>query len=894
MSADKKNIELRLWAKLEADDAISKAPAVGQQIAAAFEKAFDGVGERIADRVFQELRAKLDQVNLLDSAAKYAKEIPGLPVDSLTKVPRIGEPAAQTSHGAKDPNPFGKGSEFGAGAYRGRRPGSVFDPLEQRYSRLEVGGSRLEDLFSTKRDRIFGLTNDNLDNTETTLRQINAYEEQRKRSKGVTPTMFGVTQERLNEADKTVSTLLTQNQDHQKSLKDSIDKLTQSLNKNSDELQTIRTKAASDPSSLTPAEQTRLGVFERMAADKAAKQTELTQLGQQEEKLLQDSTSIASTRAATPKTPWYRSTSKLGALGFGLDMVGQAANFASDFTLNRMRGQAGTAQVQGFGQRQMLEGDLEGMIATSRLGGVEAMEDRAAFSAYTDATGKVVQGVGKAGLGILGAVGAGAAAGAIGGSIVPGAGTLIGGVVGGLAAGALYQFAGQGVSTTLSGINDFMTIDAKKAEHMQAQVELQKLKDKEFMSVYMAGRNRSLNSYNASINLGSNQFEDFLYAGGRGGLLNYGASQGLAERQVTESLTKYAGGMGGVFDGKALLQSGAADYQIRQAMRLKSQGVSNIEDLGVAAFRGANLTGTPQQRIDDSLGIANDVAERLRRSGMDQAAVPQVINQISQQSQAPGMWDQAAYNAMAVAGRSENRSAPEITRMMNMQGSIMQSMNTGAGVEGLAKRRAISDIEREFKIDIKPEDELLFSLNTANQSDFERYVGKDKAAEAFQTYQQAQKSNLLDLTSNEFGGGEGGRRKAKAFLGSRYGDQTTSGARDAGELLERDRMPKYVAPPRSEDVPTQGQQQQMFEAKVDAAKVIAGFKTLDEVLPTLNQNFPVFVEHIERLSKSTSMPGGPGTDANVQTGQKPRSLRETQLPWETAAPKPAQRFTPRQ
>ncbi len=883
-------IELILAAKLDARDAVNDAPTVGQAISQSLERAFDGLGERIAEKIFRELKQGFSSFNLLDNTntasqrhgqAGLFTDPSGRDFQEVTSL-KPGKLSSSSSTGTDNPVPDrSSGGAIvdlnGPPQLQVRAPTVVDRAIQgERFPRKGMGPATIlsQYLRGLSPDKALGpgfdqVASEDAFSADATVRKVQAFRRMERAGIPIAQDQF-VGDDQLKRAQTTLKSDIALGASESKRLADVMEKLRSSLLENNEKLEKLKEKLASGEG-LTRGEKAEM----REATRTQARVEEQIDYVNQKSEMIDEASKAAEKNlgvvsgALSKPTRLQRFVSGPGIVGaeMGLNILGQTGQFISGYNMMSREGRTGSAMLENFTSRDTFEGNVDNLIATAKLGGETAARRRARFDVYTGALTKGAVGLGETILGGLSAVagttlmagGGAATATGIGAPVgVPTA--LLGGALtlGGAAA------VSKGVGTIYSGIEDVFKADSRTEQNMRTQQALKKLEDKEYMTMAMASRGTAISAFDTARGLGSDQFANFLYGGGVGGVVDSSSRFGLTAGETRQGLASYAQNIGGVYQGHNLLDTDAMKSRIIQGNLLKTQGFGSIENVTGAFYRGGQFT---RNLLEDMTGAADEsraLFNELKSSGMDQSQVNRLMEMTASDITGIGGREAASYNARVAAGGAQASgydTGPERSFLLSAQQNFMSQGNTGAGLEGLSKVRAIDDLEKRYGVNLSVADRMSLQLTTATPESLERMFGKSKRFQeegggkaAVSELQAGFKENRLALLSNALGGED----RAKVVAGLEAGARTTTELDMAGKaIFGGDVMPKEVMGPEAPPSDL-GRAEKVQAAKIDASQTVIGLQTMGDVLPLVNAGLDEMVKRLQKVSSDGMNPeGGP-------------------------------------
>lgn len=559
--------------------------------------------------------------------------------------------------------------------------------------------------------------------------------------------------------------------------------------------------------------------------------------------------------AAPANNPWYKTTKGLAIAGGVVAAAGVATNFVANYSSMKRSQDAGEADLSRFGSRDLMSKNYENIIATSRMGGEKALEEEAGFAVKTKAWGKSI--LGAAGVGLGGAMST----------------TLVGALAGvPLAVGSSALIA--------DGYKDMSQIDQRKADYMREQQTTQRFKDSEFNMMYKTSAGLARSSYSDSLDMGSDQYSHFLYGGGKGGILDRSKSSGLSYGQLLGNQRSYAQQMGTVHDGQMNLYGSGVQDSLVRLNKLQGEGFSNASGVAGAFYRGGAQTGDYAKMASTAADSAGKYYTDLKNSGMAEEAVPRLLQKLADQGGSLGSMDVAKYNMgnVAAAGQAAGdigNSAITSLRA-DMQEKIMSGSTSGTGVEGTAKAMVVDSFAKTLLAKtgktLSPEDATRFRRFGVSEQDYkDQGLSDSDSKKQFIEDQDSYKKNLLDLNSVTYGN----EKNAKTYMGLHWGVKTTAEQKVMDKQLDQmgSGFQNYkdipMARPSDPRPAVPGKQEQILDTSIDVSTTASGFKTLGQVIGTLNSGLPKLIESFETLSRIANG----GTSAPNSMATKPAAKK---------------------
>jgi hypothetical protein len=653
--ATSKEIEIILQAKLEQGNAVDSAKSLGQGISDAIERAFDGLGERIASKLILDMQTTLSSIKLSDVLGNSTQQGQQLSYQAQPSFTGF----STTQSGVMVPDYMNSSySSFGphAPAPNTKIPESLSD-AHQAASRSDsriLSSSGSNDSIPYRRSN-FGLNysytspfmgisgplsgemndargqanQENRIKMDEIATRFRAYDTLRK----VDPDtrLEPEFKKELTDLRQFSIGQISQNGSEIGELISKLRELREEISSNSEEVRAARNKSESD---RTESDRALISADDRLNSEKNEVFDQINARQNHSSNIARTVASVEGALSADEQIEQMNRIRKVrafagitGAVGLGMQAYGES-------DLVKSNAEAGRAQLQNANMRDYLSGNFENMIATQQLGGDEELQSRSLSNARWSAAGKMV-----AGLGTF----------ALGAAFSPTSLTGVGGIV---SAGAMAA----GASTMYDSYRDYMQLDSNAASQAEQLKRNQIIKNQEAMTGVRSSVNQSIYSYQTSQALGSTEISEDLYgslpAGKYGEGSAYRANQNSLRSTVVRSgLTNSAfdqlqanlyGSMGAVFPnvapaepGKEIeynangsprtpMRSDSVFNETANLARLQAQGFNNAAQIAGVLFNDNTEGGgdTDRQR---ALKEAGAMYTEAVRAGMDQLKIPHYL-----------------------------------------------------------------------------------------------------------------------------------------------------------------------------------------------------------------------------------------------------------------------------
>jgi len=840
-----KEIELILKARLEASDAEKDAVSVASKIGGAIEQAFNGLGSKIADRFADEFKQKIAQLDIFSFNNVNSGYSRGPALPGATHDPGQLQLGQQNAHLQQPITSHTNEQRVRSGAFSAgsAMPVPGYMPASRRgYGTATLLASQLPGMTGG-RDLMEGFGLDEAKSMDDKLSRFKYLQQMRSFNPSASAESVGLSNKELVDLKKEVTALgsaagqrlATGNFDQR------IDKLTQAL----DKLSVSYEKAIS-----TPADQR--SASERMIIEKyesaAGKTDALRQTKADLEGTIKDLGSQAKD-LPTAAVPWYRDRMRMGQ---GAVAAGEMMGFMGNANYSMLRGEMGAAQVAGMGTRDYMDKNWGGMLAAQFGGGYQGLQDKARFSAGMDIGGGLVSGVGQ---------------------------MVIGGATAKTGIGALVGI--NGIRQTMSSAKDMMEYESAVFNKMGMEQNLQYGKNKEFIDMYVKGRANQQGSYNEALGMGSEMYSNFLTGGGKGGVYDRSRQSGLSMESMRGSLRQYTAGMGGVYMGYNTMEDPLFQDAAVRGNFAKGKGFANVEDVSSAMFRGGSMGMSPAtdraRAIDESIGRYDS----YRGAGLEEGGSVQLLGSMAARANSGlDMSASAGYNADVAANFGANngmRNSNQLQFLNRTQNNMTDATNTGQGMMGIAKIRAVKDLEKRLGRKLTKEERYQVQLGTMGEESMARIMGLDPAKKGdlekvrseLGSWNQSLKKHGVDMYTQAVGGD----RKLGAMIYGREqgGANTGEEMYQASQLAtQEDGKPKEVLPgmdfTRGQKMPT-GKREQIQETGTEIDVLMNGIRTLNEGFNALETSAKDAAKRLDQLA------GNPIATAAEQEAMRSESAK---------------------
>jgi hypothetical protein len=239
-----------------------------------------------------------------------------------------------------------------------------------------------------------------------------------------------------------------------------------------------------------------------------------------------------------------------------------------------------------------------------------------------------------------------------------------------------------------------------------------------------------------------------------------------------------------------------------------------------------------------------------------------------------GMMGGAIYNAEQAIGAAQRTGSlgnPDAMSFLQNAQAGISAMGTNAnGVTGLAKVRAIKDLEKEYGVRLNETDVMKLQTLNASPEDLEKmmrdrgYSGPATGKNMYAKMDSKFKESLVDLYGTQMGDKEQG----KLMLAKELGARSFQDVEKVNSLLEMGLTPQEIQTVMQESSSPLGQKEAENQTSFSAAKAADGLSELSKVLPIVNKSFEEMIENFkkqkeevvqaENLRSALSAPGVAG------------------------------------
>jgi len=769
---------LNLVAELDEGSVQSDAARVANTIASTIEKAFEGLGQKIADNILKGVQGGTQAL------AGALVDPSGRPIPSNAGPLTTVQPVAAGAPGGAPVMPMPSSPSQWQGGYHSSYldmhafPNQTASNIRTQIQRDILGGGGGGSGGSV------GQESDpqalHTDIAYQRARQIKAM-----RDAGMNVELSGEEKEMFQGARSAGMASLGANREQQSKLGDEIEK----LNKNVIELQ----KAMNESVRMTDQERRAKGMDDPEKI-KAVQDTEKARLERMKQEMGQISQVSGAEAGRVKELGGILDGNRGGDFGRAIGIMSPIAMAAARAPGIFREADSASAATGNLESRSMAGGDLERIMAVQRLGGMDSLRTRGGLEA-----------AGMAGATMLGAVGSFAMGGPIGMMAGAGLGVSAFQQVAGFETGRrgaiesrigaemdqnqeLYSMNRAGRETAAGafseaqglgdvGMSGFLTGNTSSRavgrQMRNANMEWERQR-RENISLNAAGFNsRAVMSdaeKQSTMNSLGNQFNEASSMSIGGQSFNeYGIGQGLvAPGQVQGMLSNIARGSGGSFLGQRSLSQDPS--MIKNLIDTQAGGLGNTTDLFNSLNAGAS--GNTNMRGENAV-LVKDMFESAVSGGLDKARVGQALMTVVAQTQGMGSaamvgnkFDQAMGAAQNVFGKGGIEGAE-----MNLTQRTLGAMNQEAqgGVAGI---RAARDVMKEFGIKGDASAELLLAQGDASPAALERMgLSKEQAQKASKALSDAKLKEQQQFNKEMYGG-------------LQYGEELIAGAQSGAQNVE--------------------------------------------------------------------------------------------------------------
>lgn len=848
-----REIELVLKARLEASDASNDAANLGTQLGSAIEKAFDGLGEKLASKFAEEFKNKLSQSNLIPSMSGGQGAISGAPMQP----PQIGgtygsydiqaQIKARTNddgrwlYSASDnvdkvTNAIASG---GGSAGRSNAPGSYYNTPQ--FAPKTYGAATIlqnfQDEYGNRGNGSANVSRSEANALDDTVRRYRLFQQVSKVNPEFQLSNVGLNQEQVTQARERLTGLASSAASTlaNKDLDKKIELLTAALDKMGEKYE-----KASNKEEKTQADKDLIETYQRREGELHKTVKERADM----QGAVQSAAKAAQELPAEPMPESGFSRAGRFARGAGAAMVvaGEVGQMLSSWNYMGRRNDAYATDLDNYGVRQRLRGDNTGIVANALEGGTDEQKSRARSRAWGNFFSELTSGVGQLAVGAGGIAASGVAEVSSLGAATPLA--LAGAAVSG-------GVALNGVRTIGSSINAYRTMDERIAANLQQEQQAAMLKNEEFTRSFNYQRANRISGYNDAQAMGSDQLSSFLmgYDPNRPGdnVMNRNNGSGLSRDQLLGQQRRFAR-MGGVYNGVDSLTSDmAAQTGMTDLNFLTGQGFANAADTAVATFRGGGFTRA------EAIARTRDEYNGLRSAGLEETGLVDAFNArngFAQQGLDFG--GAASFGMRSAAGYAAANNMTEgfqVGKLQNMQYNFQSSVNTGAGLKGIAKSQAINDLEKKLGPDVKfsEADRIAFQLGQIGPDALRKYA-KNMSSDQLSQLSDDTMKDIENRTVDLYTGSLGGNREvAQTML------NYESGGRSSLELQQRmfggdaqAVMPKE-GDVRSGRTAPQGKAEKQQDIDVEVSEFNTGIATLKAGFEALQKETDNLVKKFQQI-----------------------------------------------
>ena len=838
--ASSKDVELILKTRLDQGDAVTSANSIGKNIADTLEKAFDGMGSRIAESLMKEIQEKLGSLNLLggSSGPSFITDRSGAaditPLDPSQTAFHGSEFATKTLNGINRdaersinnniPDPARVTRDSQHGPYRSYNP-------EQSFGYGALGKLSEQSLSSSSLLKRYGVSsyNEHIEDfreanagtilsADSTVNKVKAYEQLRQLG-GTEKFSNFASQKELDEATSTAAGVATDASKSIVSLENSILALQKSI-------------IGLDKSM---AQETDVNKLILLKDDKESQQARLGTLVSERAKTndtLADASSTAKTLQSMGGNT-RRDGFSVDAMGLrsGIAVaggVGMALQQYSQLDIRKAQAAAGASDLRNFSGRDVASLDYDRIIATDMLGGEAAMKKEARSNVMDRTSGGLISGLAEM------------AGGAAFGLATGGAGWIP-------AAAAMKD----GYSRVTEAQMGYLNFDANTAQEMRTKQALKIEENQDVMKLGAKGREVYRQSQQSALGIGDNKLSTWLTSRGEGNLVNFGMnSANLDEGTVRSGMRQFAAQ---TMASPAELESMQSQY--KESLVLQGKGFSGATDT-LANFQ-----------IGGNENAANDLYKSLIGSGMDKQQANRLAESSGQiAASGMNMAGSAKDFGMTVGAKAQELGVTSKAGMDVLARTEMEIRNkavSGDGLAAIARSREIDKLEKERqktdpKFKISDTDKLNMMKNTVDGKFYAKVMGIDTSGMSeeaidnlgnnFEKESQKSRRDMLDSV----GGGAGFAEMLD------MGPQANASTADlklkaiqSNATLKVDEATKKAAGDIEKPTTPEGKFAG-FENGVAAAQVAASFQSMDSLMPKLNENLEKMVKHMQNINKEAA------------------------------------------
>ena len=893
--ASQKDIELILKARVDQGDSLSQAQSMAKSMADALENAFNGVGERIADKILREMQGKFAGMDLFSNyespnKPKRESSITGMMAGGDGQVSQLIAPPVAPTFGANlgsnvlsslnksaagglgfkhykihDANSIMSGSEQRQSQYHDPYKHGLMSTLQSRLPQDSAANMGLNPTASHLGDMAYANKKEAI-KADNVINNLRHYQSLKDMGSNADINNFASAKD-IQGAQDTVNKLTQGAADKLMSLNDSIAQLKIAILDNTEASKSERQDMKAE--GYDPDSEEQVGKYRKKK--QRSEQEDYDNLDEYSDELKNRKQQLDKYKKPSEPTGmqklagWFNenqgmvrgTTAALGAVAFGSQVLSERHSV-------ERQAQGGKARLQEYGMRDINNGDYGSMMATEMLGGEDLMRQEATSNVNHRLRRDRAQIAATA----LGGIAAGSAIGS----------TVIGAPVGALVAGgAMIGAAYQGYEYHKNVKN--------KAGLIEEQMRQASGQTKEQYQLMADAINTNVQASPMAYNMAQSAGSDAMTGHLMGNDQNVmdASLAGLHAGDVRNIRANYTSNTFGV----RYNSSTGRDESIYENDKGYQQSERNLFKLQGAGWNEAGNISAAYARGGASSGIDAAVSgySAMRGSGIEQMQAQQIMNMssnIASRSGSAAQGTQFTERIAAGALRLGRQDPNTIDLLGRAQQKMIDSRGSSGGLEAEARRQTVvkfrDDWKKDLGIEFTDEDADAMSLFDINGEGLKQMVARGKG-DKDQTvrwkgedvkigemhdmdYWNARAKDSLDYQDNtnirledELYGknAENIRNTGVAQnLGEHFalanGGRTTEGLKLSDKQKEEANR-KYVE--EREDGSGDGGKFTKDQFKLEAAKLIAGATKFGEMLPAYNANIDKMIAKMQTIADMT-------------------------------------------
>lgn len=899
--ASQKDIELILKTRVDQGDSLSQAQSMAKSMADALENAFNGVGERIADKILREMQGKFGGMDLFSNyespnKPKRESSVTGMMVGGDSQVSQLIAPPVAPTFGANlGSNVLSSLNKSAAGGlgfkhYKIHDVNSIMAGNEQRQSQyhdpynhglmstltnrigasdaalnkgLDPGKSELADMAHINKQQAV-----KADNVINNLRHFQTLKDM---GSNVDINNFASNKD-IKGAQAYVDKLSQGAADKLMSLNDSISQLKMAILDNTEASKSERQDMKAE--GYDPDSEEQLKNFRKKK--QRGNQEEYDSLDEYSDELKNRKQQLDKYKKPSEPTGmqklagWFNenqgmvrgTTAALGAVAFGSQVLSERHGV-------ERQAQGGNARLQEYGVRDFNNGDYGSMMATEMLGGEDMMRQEATDNVNHRLRRDRAQIAATA----LGGVAAGSA---IGSTII---GAPLGAVVaGGAMIGAAYQ-----------GYEYYKNVKNKQGL-IEADMRNASASTKERFQLAADAYNTNVNAAPTAFNMAQSSGSDAMTGHLMGNDQNVmdASLAGLHAGDVRNIRSNFTANTYGVRYNKSTgndesIYENNKGYQEAEKKLFNVQGAGWNEAGNVAGSyaRGSGIYGADAG--ERGINMATSGYAALRGSGIEQLQSQQIMNMSSNIAGKSGSAAQGTMFSERVAAgalRLGRQDANTIDLLGRSQQKMINDRGASGGLEAESRRQNVVGLrdkwKQNFGAEISDEDAEAASLFDMTGEGLKMLMSRSKGTNWDQEINwKGEKVKLKNMHDPEYWDQQANNQLKEQddttirLNKELYGDMAdnimntgvantldehfklANGGRNTSGLTDKQKQSNkgdFTAPSESSG---EGGEFTKAQFQKEAAKLIAGATKFSEMLPSTNANLDKFLVKMQAIANMT-------------------------------------------